>query len=153
MMLSVIIGLVCSVPSSSTKNWMGLACGSRIVRKSRLPLASSASFIAKSFLRSLYSSWISRCTCCSMFRMALCRFFIKATHEVGVSLVMLVCCVHIPLCTAFSQVLRTSVGRALRLVCLDFLTCCTILCICLLSQCCSVAVVEKAACIVILENL
>ena len=86
--------------------------------------------------------------------MALCRFFIKATHEVGVSLVMLVCCVHISLCAAFSQVLRTSAGHALRLVCLDFLTWCTILCICLLRRCCSVALEEKAALLlVVLENL
>ena len=35
MMLSVIIGSVCSVPSSSARNWIGLACVSRIVRDSR----------------------------------------------------------------------------------------------------------------------
>ena len=82
----------------------------------------------------------------AFFLTFLCKFFIKATHEVGDSLVILVCCVHISLCGAFSQVLRTSVGHALRLVFLDFLTWCTILCICLLSQCSSVALEEKAAC-------
>ena len=128
MMLSVIIRSVCSVPSSSARNWMGLACVSRIVRNSRLPVASSASLAAKNFLRSLYSSWISRCTCCSMLRMALCRFFIRAR---------LLCLdfsdvVHDFVYLSLESVLLSGFGGMLCVCCVSRVVCvvCVVCCVC-----------------------
>ena len=59
MMLSVFIGSVCNVPSSSARNWMGLAGASRAARNSSPPAGLSASFAANRSLRSLYSLWIN----------------------------------------------------------------------------------------------